>query len=252
MRTCSDCAASEGAFHEPGCDLEECPFCLAQLMSCRCRYAELGLLQERHATTGYLPRAVYEEGLDEDAARRWAILLEARGRRRFVSPMRGDDPRLRADLVAEVVAAAASGGFVPFPTNHDILQASLIDVPGYGMLVARVYPGFVGRDPLTGASRERPPSFVVGHDTEPSGLARVRSGALVDTATACAARLDRGEDAVVWPAIGVFERGFTWHGVTRRPRASLSLSWDLEEEIVRLPVPAALARIHAIRAMHES
>jgi hypothetical protein len=33
---CRDCMASDGNFHHPGCDQEECPKCRGQLISCGC------------------------------------------------------------------------------------------------------------------------------------------------------------------------------------------------------------------------
>lgn len=33
---CPDCGAVSGGTHHPGCDLEECPACGGQIISCRC------------------------------------------------------------------------------------------------------------------------------------------------------------------------------------------------------------------------
>jgi hypothetical protein len=33
---CGDCAVIAGEYHVPGCDLEQCPSCAGQLLSCRC------------------------------------------------------------------------------------------------------------------------------------------------------------------------------------------------------------------------
>lgn len=33
---CHDCGAPIGTFHHPGCDMEECPKCLRQAISCDC------------------------------------------------------------------------------------------------------------------------------------------------------------------------------------------------------------------------
>lgn len=33
---CHDCNVESGYKHHPGCDMEECPRCLGQLISCRC------------------------------------------------------------------------------------------------------------------------------------------------------------------------------------------------------------------------
>lgn len=33
---CPDCGAAWGTLHHPGCDMEECPWCRGQLISCGC------------------------------------------------------------------------------------------------------------------------------------------------------------------------------------------------------------------------
>lgn len=33
---CHDCACPNGGFHHPGCDMERCPRCGGQLISCGC------------------------------------------------------------------------------------------------------------------------------------------------------------------------------------------------------------------------
>ena len=33
---CGDCNARRGHYHHPGCDLEQCPVCTLQLISCDC------------------------------------------------------------------------------------------------------------------------------------------------------------------------------------------------------------------------
>jgi hypothetical protein len=33
---CHDCNVSGGGYHHPGCDMEECPRCGGQLISCGC------------------------------------------------------------------------------------------------------------------------------------------------------------------------------------------------------------------------
>jgi hypothetical protein len=39
---CHDCAVTEGQFHVPGCDVEECPNCHTQLLSCECDVWDVG------------------------------------------------------------------------------------------------------------------------------------------------------------------------------------------------------------------
>ena len=34
---CPDCGVGPGEFHKTGCDIEQCPYCGWQLISCRCR-----------------------------------------------------------------------------------------------------------------------------------------------------------------------------------------------------------------------
>lgn len=33
---CGDCGVQPGGYHHPNCDLEECPRCLGQMLSCGC------------------------------------------------------------------------------------------------------------------------------------------------------------------------------------------------------------------------
>ena len=33
---CGDCAVARGQYHVPGCDLERCPACRGQMISCGC------------------------------------------------------------------------------------------------------------------------------------------------------------------------------------------------------------------------
>ena len=35
-RPCHDCGARKGLFHGPGCDMERCPACRGQMISCSC------------------------------------------------------------------------------------------------------------------------------------------------------------------------------------------------------------------------
>jgi hypothetical protein len=38
---CHDCRVLKGEFHVPSCDVEECPVCGGQLISCDCPFGEL-------------------------------------------------------------------------------------------------------------------------------------------------------------------------------------------------------------------
>ena len=39
---CGDCGVARGGHHHPGCDVQRCPLCRGQMMTCDCRFDEDG------------------------------------------------------------------------------------------------------------------------------------------------------------------------------------------------------------------
>jgi hypothetical protein len=117
--TCHDCEVHEGQLHEDLCDMERCPFCGGQLLSCDCANRhfypnsarDYSLLPDRftrsdraHAKTCQspdwsctvcakieekgtwgLPASVYFRGLHDEQQAEWNRRLEAKGRVPFIS-----------------------------------------------------------------------------------------------------------------------------------------------------------------------
>jgi hypothetical protein len=95
-KTCHDCGAHEGEIHQWGCDMERCPQCGGQLISCGCVYKILGPLYgwtyipavyiseppyvvSVHETDG-LPPEIYEDGLTDEQEEKWFDIVTAYGR----------------------------------------------------------------------------------------------------------------------------------------------------------------------------
>jgi hypothetical protein len=53
---CPDCGVGVGEYHRPGCDVEQCPYCGSQLISCCCRRRPP--LDDRLAWTALWPGVV--------------------------------------------------------------------------------------------------------------------------------------------------------------------------------------------------
>jgi ferredoxin len=78
-QTCHDCNCKEGEIHMPGCDMEVCPFCGGQLISCDCCYTLLGFAYDWGAPNCGLPEAVYKNGLPDELLVMWDEMLEEKG-----------------------------------------------------------------------------------------------------------------------------------------------------------------------------
>jgi hypothetical protein len=74
---CGDCHALEGEYHELGCDLERCPFCGGQLISCECCYKILNI-DCSPGTRGY------KFGLTPKQRMQWERTLNDKGRIPFI------------------------------------------------------------------------------------------------------------------------------------------------------------------------
>lgn len=79
---CHDCDALEGELHQYGCDMERCPFCGNQLISCGCCYEILGLYDSISygSSTAHLPPNVYKNGLPPHEQEIWMMDLCEKGR----------------------------------------------------------------------------------------------------------------------------------------------------------------------------
>ncbi len=73
MSKCHDCGAQEGEYHSLGCDMERCPFCGRQLISCDCVYTLLNIDVSEGTWA-------YENGLTDKQEEEWEQLLEDKGR----------------------------------------------------------------------------------------------------------------------------------------------------------------------------
>jgi hypothetical protein len=63
--------------HQLGCDMEHCPFCGGQLISCECVYQKLKIDVSPGSTA-------YENGLTDEQCEAWEKLLAKKGRTPYI------------------------------------------------------------------------------------------------------------------------------------------------------------------------
>ncbi|MBB5348966.1 hypothetical protein HNQ81_002707 [Desulfoprunum benzoelyticum] len=79
---CPVCFTLEGEYHQLGCPVEVCPWCMGQLNHCNCRFDQLGV----------------EQILDDEELARFQRLLIAKGRIRYSSDQAPAYPGMSAGL----------------------------------------------------------------------------------------------------------------------------------------------------------
>ncbi len=79
-KICHDCGTNEGDIHYRGCDMERCPFCGGQLISCSCCYKQLGYEYNWNKEYCGLPEEIYKNGLSEKDQNIWESILVKKGR----------------------------------------------------------------------------------------------------------------------------------------------------------------------------
>lgn len=84
ISTCGDCGCKEGSVHELGCDMEVCPFCGRQLVSCHCVYEKLGYNYNKALLFDGPERKAYEKGISKEEEKEWLEILNAKGRVAYI------------------------------------------------------------------------------------------------------------------------------------------------------------------------
>jgi len=74
---CHDCGAKEGEIHSPGCDMQTCPFCRTQLITCGCCYKLLNIDVSKGTWA-------YSHGLTDEQSKKFEELLEEKGKIPYV------------------------------------------------------------------------------------------------------------------------------------------------------------------------
>lgn len=131
---CPDCAVALGEMHIPGCDLETCPRCGRQAISCDCIYAFCGMdplyLEEEYPE-------IYMNGPTAEMYARWDATWAARR-----------IPWLGLDERPDSKAAIRWGWYAKFIAGQGWIRCGP-DEPGAGPDLNRVQGGGARWDPET-------------------------------------------------------------------------------------------------------
>lgn len=92
IKLCHDCEAKEGQLHDYGCDMERCPYCEQQLISCECCYEKMDIDISEGTWA-------YKHGLTNAQSDKWLVILNNKGRIPYVR--------------VPVLCALCGGGFPP-------------------------------------------------------------------------------------------------------------------------------------------
>ena len=120
---CHDCGAKPGEFHDLGCDVERCPFCGGQLISCGCRYRKLGFDYDWNKPMSGLPEKIYDDGLTPALEQRWEEILNERGRLPWTGEWPGEEKARRLGFFCKW--RPGEGGWVQCEEDDPESQADL-------------------------------------------------------------------------------------------------------------------------------
>ena len=81
IKKCHDCGVEEGKLHVFHCDIERCPFCERQLLTCNCVYEKLKIIDYfNYPDTNGIPPSIYTNGLTEEQLHKWKAMCDNKGR----------------------------------------------------------------------------------------------------------------------------------------------------------------------------